>query len=169
MQPDQATAIFQFLLGSLDREHATTAKVLAAVPDSGAAYTPDPKSMTALDLAFHIAGAELFFMNGVINGQFASGGGRPDTVKTPSDVVAFYNQQFPAVYEKFKQLSGEDLARDIDFHGVMKAPGIAYVQLMISHSVHHRGQLSAYLRPMGAKVPSIYGNSADDEVAKASA
>ncbi len=169
MQPDQASTIFQFLLGSVEREHATTAKVLAAVPDSGAAYTPDSKSMNAMDLAFHIAGAELFFMNGIINGQFASGGGRPDSVKTPSDVVAFYNHTFPKVFEKLKALTGEDLVREVDFHGVLKLPAVAYVQLMINHSVHHRGQLSAYLRPMGAKVPAIYGNSADSETAKASA
>lgn len=169
MQPDQASSIFQFLLGSLEREHATTAKVLAAVPDSGAAYTPDTKSMNAMDLAFHIAGAELFFMNGIINGQFESGGGRPDSVKTPSDVVTFYNHMYPKLFEKLKALTGDQLVRIIDFHGLMKAPAVAYVQLMINHSVHHRGQLSAYLRPMGAKVPSIYGSSADDEIAKASA
>jgi uncharacterized damage-inducible protein DinB len=40
---------------------------------------------------------------------------------------------------------------------------------MINHSVHHRGQLSAYLRPMGAKVPSIYGSSLDDKEAKQAA
>lgn len=169
MQPDQASAIFEFLLGSVEREHATTAKVLAAVPDSGAAYTPDSKSMNAMDLAFHIAGAELFFMNGIATGQFESGGGRPESVKTPSDVVSFYNHMFPKVFAKFKALTGEELVRVIDFHGVLKMPAVAFVQLMINHSVHHRGQLSAYLRPMGAKVPSIYGSSADDEIAKASA
>jgi uncharacterized damage-inducible protein DinB len=42
-------------------------------------------------------------------------------------------------------------------------PGIVYLSLIIKHSVHHRGQLSTYLRPMGGKVPGIYGPSADTQ------
>jgi len=41
-------------------------------------------------------------------------------------------------------------------------PSVFFLTLAISHSAHHRGQLSVYLRPMGAKVPSIYGESYDD-------
>jgi uncharacterized damage-inducible protein DinB len=44
----------------------------------------------------------------------------------------------------------------------MQAPAATYLGLLIKHSVHHRGQLSAYLRPMGGKVPAIYGGSADE-------
>ncbi len=54
------------------------------------------------------------------------------------------------------------LAAKIPFFGVMNEPLVAYLNMMIVHSVHHRGQLSAYLRPMGAKVPDIYGGSADE-------
>jgi uncharacterized damage-inducible protein DinB len=43
-------------------------------------------------------------------------------------------------------------------------PGVDYLSLSLRHSVHHRGQLSAYLRPMGAKVPGIYGPSGDETV-----
>jgi uncharacterized damage-inducible protein DinB len=41
-------------------------------------------------------------------------------------------------------------------------PAVMYLQFMLNHSIHHRGQLSSYLRPMGAKVPSIYGGSFDE-------
>ena len=41
-------------------------------------------------------------------------------------------------------------------------PAVAYLNFMLSHTIHHRGQLAAWLRPMGGKVPSIYGGSADE-------
>lgn len=49
----------------------------------------------------------------------------------------------------------------IDSYG-MKNPAIVYLNFCLVHGVHHRGQLLAYLRPMGGKVPSIYGGSADE-------
>ena len=153
-----------FLLNSLEHEHATTAKVLDRVPDSGAEYTPDPKSMTAGNLAWHIASAELFFMTGIADGEFPKGGDRPESVKTPKDVAQWYRQAFPQALEKLKALSGEDLVRVIDFHGIFKMPALVYTNLMINHTIHHRGQLSAYLRPMGVGVPSIYGGSADEPI-----
>jgi len=53
------------------------------------------------------------------------------------------------------------LAQDITF-AMWTQPAVTYLSLDMSHGIHHRGQLSAYLRPMGAKVPSIYGPSADE-------
>jgi uncharacterized damage-inducible protein DinB len=46
--------------------------------------------------------------------------------------------------------------------GMFNLPAVMYLQFMLNHSIHHRGQLSSYLRPMGAKVPSIYGGSFDE-------
>jgi uncharacterized damage-inducible protein DinB len=60
-------------------------------------------------------------------------------------------------------MSGEQLCGKIDFLGMWQMPGIVYLSLIIKHSVHHRGQLSTYLRPMGGKVPGIYGPSADTQ------
>jgi uncharacterized damage-inducible protein DinB len=56
------------------------------------------------------------------------------------------------------------LLKSINFHNVFEFPAVVYLQLMVNHSIHHRGQLSAYLRPMGAKVPAIYGGSADEPI-----
>jgi uncharacterized damage-inducible protein DinB len=50
--------------------------------------------------------------------------------------------------------------------GMFNLPAVMYLQFMLNHSIHHRGQLSAYLRPMGAKVPSIYGGSFDEPMAE---
>ena len=59
-------------------------------------------------------------------------------------------------------MSGEDASKVIDFMGVFQQPAVGFVTMAINHTIHHRGQLSSYLRPMGAKVPAIYGMSADD-------
>jgi uncharacterized damage-inducible protein DinB len=58
-------------------------------------------------------------------------------------------------------MTPEQLATPVDFAGVFKMPAVFYLGFVNNHSVHHRGQLPAYLRPMGSMVPSIYGRSAD--------
>jgi uncharacterized damage-inducible protein DinB len=62
-----------------------------------------------------------------------------------------------------RSLADAKLAEEIDFFGMMKLPAVFLIGLMEKHSIHHRGQLSAYLRPMGCKVPGIYGPSGDTQ------
>jgi uncharacterized damage-inducible protein DinB len=52
---------------------------------------------------------------------------------------------------------------------MFQMPAVMYLQFAVHHSIHHRGQLSAYLRAMGSKVPAIYGESYDSAVAKKAA
>jgi uncharacterized damage-inducible protein DinB len=54
------------------------------------------------------------------------------------------------------------LAMPISFFGLLNHPAVVYLTLLQNHSIHHRGQLSTYIRPMGGKVPAIYGGSADE-------
>jgi uncharacterized damage-inducible protein DinB len=165
MQPEQATFLLNFLLPQIKNEHKLTKKVIEAVPVDKGEYQPDPRSMTALDLAWHIAASESFFMDGASSGEFKFGGKRPETIRSSADVAAWYNEHFEQSFAQASKMTPEQLLKSIDFHGVFNYPAIVYLQLMISHSIHHRGQLSAYLRPMGAKVPAIYGGSADEPIA----
>jgi len=55
----------------------------------------------------------------------------------------------------------------IDFRGMFQLPAVAYLTFSLNHTIHHRGQLSTYLRAMGGKVPAIYGESYDSALAKA--
>ncbi len=164
MQPDQAKAILDFLLPTIEQEHATTLKVIAAMPNENLDYAPSERCTKALDLAYHIASSEQYFMSGVANGAFPQGEdhARPESMKTPADVIAMYKEQTAANLARVKALTGEELARELNFYGVWKMQAIGFLNAMVLHSVHHRGQLSAYLRPMGGKVPAIYGMSADD-------
>lgn len=75
----------------------------------------------------------------------------PPEIQKPSGLVARYLAESGEAEARVRAGGGEDLA-----------PAVRLVSFMTHHSIHHRGQLSAYLRPMGAKVPSIYGPSADE-------
>lgn len=150
------------LLGTLKNESRTTKKVLEAVPADRADYRPDPISKTAMDLVRHIAAAEIRFLQTTINAEFSTAGGLPDSVKTPAEVAAWYAENFARDFEKLAQLKGDHLIKSTDFRGMFQLPAVAFLQLGMSHSIHHRGQLTSYLRSMGAKVPSIYGESYDD-------
>jgi uncharacterized damage-inducible protein DinB len=164
MTPEQAAFLLNDIyLPEIRNEYTTTRRVIQAVPSEQGAWKPDPKSMSALELAWHIASAEAFFMNGIAQRKFVSdGGSMPESIKTPADVVKWYDENFAAAFARLATVNGEDLLRPIDFFGMFNFTGIDYARLMCSHSIHHRGQLSSYLRPMGAKVPQIYGPSGDE-------
>jgi uncharacterized damage-inducible protein DinB len=80
--------------------------------------------------------------------------------------VSWYSEHFASVVERLKTLTGEQLVKPIDFRGMFSRPAVTFLQSGLSHTIHHRGQLSMYLRSMGAKVPSIYGESFDAREAR---
>jgi uncharacterized damage-inducible protein DinB len=164
MTQDTAKTIADYIIDNIEQESATTRKVLAAVPAENTSYKPGEKSMSALDLATHIAASEIFFLNGVINSKLEWN--QPDC-KTPAEVVALYDEKVPGLVAQVRALPAEKFLTQLEL-GPWKEPALTFLTIHLKHSVHHRGQLSAYLRPMGAKVPSIYGPSGDDEKAAAS-
>lgn len=167
LQSDQATFLLQMALPSLKNEHRITRKVMEAVPADQSDYRPDRVSKTALELAWHIASAENFFLDGIANGEFNyQGGSRPESLRTAVDVAAWYGEAFQANFNRVSEMSSDQLMKVVDFRGMFQYPAVIYLQFAINHSIHHRGQLSVYLRPMGAKVPSIYGESHDDAEAR---
>jgi len=170
LTPDLAEFWLQdLLLGTLKNESRTTQRILEAVPADKADYRPDPISKTAMDLVRHIAAAEMRFLETTINAEFSATSSLPDSVKTPAEVAAWYSENFARNFEKLAQLKGDHLVKITDFRGIVKLPAVAFLQVGMNHSIHHRGQLSSYLRCMGAKVPSIYGESYDDAQARKAA
>ena len=161
MTPEFAAGLRDFLLGALDSEVSATKKVILAMPDGKLDYAPDAKSMPAGKLAFHVVGSEVWFLESVAAGAF---GAFPDgdTPGTAAEIISWWETARAAAHAKVSAMSGEDLAKIVDFYGMFQLPAAAYLNFANIHSIHHRGQLSAYLRPMGGKVPSIYGGSADE-------
>ena len=165
--PDQAVFLLQSILPSLENEHRLTTKLLKAVPSDKASYKPDQNSMSAFDLAWHIAASETRFLRSLPAGEFYTG--PIERVQTMDEVVEFYVSNFKQDLAAIKAMTGVQLAKIIDFRGLFQLPAVAYITFSTSHIIHHRGQLSVYLRPMGAKVPSMYGESFDDIQARLAA
>jgi uncharacterized damage-inducible protein DinB len=171
VQPDQVNFLLNGIyLPGLKNEHRLTKSVIAAIPLDKGDYRPDEISKSALDLAYHIAATELRFMEAVAEGEFDfSPRPRPESIKNSADLVSWYAENFEGRFEKLTQLSNDQLLKIIDFRGMFQLPAVMYLGFTLHHSVHHRGQLSMYLRPMGAKVPSIYGESYDAAEARKAA
>lgn len=159
---DQATGFLNFFLGMMDNEYKTTRKVIAAVPQDKCEWRPDPKAKNALELAAHIPDGDMFFLDGIISGGFNPGGDAKPAPTTIEEILKAYESNYTDRVAKLKALSGKQLAKPVPFFGMMELPAVMYLNLMLMHTSHHRGQLSVYLRPMGSKVPSIYGGSADE-------
>ena len=168
LQPDQASFYLHAIcLPNLEREHRTTRTVIEAVPTAKWDYKPDTNCRTALEVVWHIVAAEKRFLEGIVNGQFNFEPiHRPESVQTSAQIGQWYEDMFQSVYARLQKLSAEQLVKPIDFRGIFTQPAVLYCQLALNHSIHHRGQLSVYLRPMGAKVPAIYGESYDSAEAR---
>jgi uncharacterized damage-inducible protein DinB len=150
-------------LMGLGREMETTRKVIAAVPEARSReYRPDPKARTAFELAWHIVSTEVQMLDEIADAKFAMEP-RFQEPKTIAEMLAWYESNLPRALARVRALTEQQLTKPVDFYGAFNYPAVFYLNFVISHSIHHRGQLSTYLRPMGAKVPSIYGGSADEE------
>jgi uncharacterized damage-inducible protein DinB len=171
LQPDGAQFLLQtaFLPG-LNSEHTITRNVIGAIPEGKEDYRPDEVSKTAIDLAWHIVAAEMRFLEAMATGAFDfTPHPKPDSIRTAADLNAWYTENFQPRLNRIAGLSGEQLAKVVDFRGMFQLPAVMYAGFILHHTVHHRGQLSMYLRPMGAKVPSIYGESYDAAEARKAA
>ena len=160
---DQASFMLHTLgLPALRAEHPMTAAVIGAIPADGAAYRPHADSRSAFELAWHIVSAEIKYLDAVAAGVFPHDLKTvPDDVRTPADILAWYTVRHAPAMRRLENVTGDDLLRVVDFYGIRSFPAIGLMQIILNHTIHHRGQLSTYLRPIGAKVPSIYGPSYD--------
>lgn len=163
MNPQHAKVVSEFLLGNLEAEIPATIAVFRAVPGDRLDYRPDPVSKSAIGLLRHITLEDEWFLNGVADGAFTPVPDDTDKCElmTPSDAVARYKERIPAAIARVRAMPGEALAKEVDLMGAFQMPAVQFLSMMLRHSAHHRGQLSAYLRAMGGRVPSIYGPSAD--------
>jgi uncharacterized damage-inducible protein DinB len=165
LKPEQALLLLHSALPTLEREQQTTFRLIETVPADKADYKPDPNAMSAFDLCWHIASAENLFLKSVAAGAFDFT--PTEKPKSMADIISFYKDTFATNLSALKAMTGEQAAKIVDFRGMMQMPAVSFLTFSMHHVIHHRGQLSVYLRPMGAKVPAIYGESYDSKIAKA--
>ncbi len=144
-------------------ENELTRKLLDAVPAAQYGWRPNPKGRTAADLMWHLITSRRWFLEEQLKLPI-SDKMKLALAKTPSTTEHMLEALDVVMEEELGHLRGKDeywLREDTEFFGRNTTLG-GLLYAMIKHEAHHRGQLSAYLRAMGARVPGVYGESADE-------
>jgi uncharacterized damage-inducible protein DinB len=166
MNAEQAKLLVDYFTTLWEGELPATTKVLRSVPDQRRDYRPDDKSRSAWELATHIALGDLWFIQSIIdrNFKFDAEAEKQQAARfqNAKDVADFYAREVPAKLNELRAMPSDHLTGVVDFFGMMRQPNVTYLGIANNHSIHHRGQLSSYLRACGSKVPAIYGASADE-------
>lgn len=163
MDSKEVKTVANFLIADFENEMQTTLRVIEAVPNTHLDYQPDAKAKTGLGLIRHITLEDEWLLNSIAEGAFTSPPDDSDAcgIMNPAGAVARYKEKVPVALNRVRTMPVEKLTNIIDLLGIVQMPAINFLAMALKHSVHHRAQLSTYLRPMGGKVPGIYGPSAD--------
>ena len=154
-------------LKTWNKEATATRAVLSRIPE-GSDYRQDPKSRTARDIAWVLVREEIRLAHGLETGVLEwEEVPAPETMK---EVLDTYDRSHDAATRKLEAAGSARWSGNVPFtfqgQTVMNDPGAELAWGFLLDMIHHRGQLSTYLRPMGSKVPSIYGESYDARVAR---
>jgi uncharacterized damage-inducible protein DinB len=163
-------AITDALLPELDREVGTTRKVLERVPDAQLGWKPHAKSMSIGELATHISNLPMWATTIVNETGFdmATAPKRPKLLESSAAIVSAFDTHARQMRQALAGRTDAELVAmwtlSRGAQQVFSVPRFAALRSFImSHIVHHRGQLSVYLRLLDVPVPSIYGPSADEQ------
>jgi len=147
-----------------EREAPATRKVILRIPQDKSDYKPEPKSRTALEIAWLIVMEEKVLAEGLEKGtvewqDFPA----PATVE---EILSTYDRSHDDLTKRLHGLDHSVWEKEFRFvygeYEISRGTGYHFGWEFLFDTVHHRGQLSTYLRPMGSTVPSIYGPSADE-------
>jgi uncharacterized damage-inducible protein DinB len=140
------------------KESKTTRNVLARIPE-GSQYRPDPKSRTAQEIAWQIVCEEIMLIDALESGKAEwSPAPAPESM---AEIVRTYDKQSASIAERLSRLPNARWDGTLEFFGRQR-PASPMAWSFLFDIVHHRGQITTYLRPMGSTVPQIYGPSADE-------
>jgi len=162
----------EFLLAELDREVERSRYALEQVPEGKYDWKPHEKSMILGYLANMVATIPTWIVMEIAQDELdvapAPGESRMEQKRmdTSAELVEALAKSAAGARSAFEKTTDEHLKTNwrLLAHGnvVMEAPRYEMIQDTINHWAHHRGQMTVYLRLLGAKVPALYGPSADD-------
>jgi uncharacterized damage-inducible protein DinB len=161
-------SISQGLLPEFDQEMAGTRKCLERVPEGKTEWQPHPKSMTLGRLAGHLAELPTWVVETMkrdelsLDGQYT-----PFISSSPKELLAMFDAKVAEARALIQSATDEDMMKpwSLKVRGqtAFTMPKIAVLRgMVINHIIHHRGQLTVYLRLNDVPVPSLYGPSADE-------
>lgn len=174
MTPDTATSAASYtaakspkhaFLEKIERNHANTVRVLRAFPGDKSEFRPHERSSTALKLAWTFVVEENIMLK-AIRGESILGGGFSPPPETWEQVLAAFDKVNVDLVTELRDPKNAELNGNVGFFVGPKQTGeypvAEFLEFMLDDQIHHRGQLSVYVRMAGGKVPSIYGPSADE-------
>jgi len=156
------------LLPEFDSEMATTRKVIERLREERYDWAPHAKSMKAGQLASHIATMAFWGTIGITQDSFDLAEEHPSfTASSRAELLAKFDQNVADCRKAIEGADDETFMKSWSLlHGgnaLMTMPKVSVVRMFVlNHIIHHRGQLSVYLRLTDTPVPSIYGPSADE-------
>ena len=164
--------IAENFLADFEVEMASTRRMLECIPDDGLEFQPHSKSMTLGRLAGHIAemarwGTDTAEVDELDIQPPTGDGYKPLTAESRATVLEFFDRSVAEAAEAIGRVSDDAMCADwtLKAHGtpIFTMPRITVLKRMVlSHIIHHRAQLSVYLRMNDMAVPGMYGPSADE-------
>ncbi len=149
------------LLQLFKREFATTLKVMRAFPEDKLSFAPHERSSNARKIMSTFV-FEMYLVDSYVMGKHLDRSVfqaySPDKVAT---LISDFERESADIISKLEKLPEADLNKTVEFAG-RKIPADEFMLMMLFDQIHHRGQMSVYIRLAGGKVPSVYGPSADD-------
>lgn len=158
----------QTLLDAMEREHATTVRVLRAFPADKLDLQPHPKSKTARDLAWLFVQEQGLVEKAITTGfDWSTPPSAPPPVpQTMDEIIDAFEAAHARVVGLVRAMGDEALRQTVQFFVAPKTmgdiPKLDFLWFLLHDQIHHRGQFSVYLRMADGKVPSIYGPTADE-------
>jgi uncharacterized damage-inducible protein DinB len=156
------------LAAELKQESATTRRLLERVPEDKFSWKPHEKSMTLGRLASHLAELPALLVNALTADEidFASGDYKPFAASSVEELLEKFDANISEGVERLKGTADERMFETWRMRRgeqvMFELPRVAVVRgVVLNHVVHHRGQLSVYLRLLDVPLPSIYGPTAD--------
>jgi uncharacterized damage-inducible protein DinB len=159
--------ITQSFLNELNAESRATRACLERIPETLFEYKPHPKSMNLGYLSLLVAEIPLWIKHMVTDGEIDFVTFKHFTPKTTKELVDHFDDNMTAANDALKATDDEALQSSFVLKAngqvLYSAPKISDIGATLNHWVHHRGQLTVYMRLNDIPVPSIYGPSADDK------
>lgn len=159
-------------LGAWEREAESTLKLLRALPPSQYDFRPDAGGRSLGELAWHLAEGDAYMSYGIEKGDFTIGA-KPPNIERPRQVEALapgYERIHREAVARIRKLKPEDLDRTIAFFDGTSMPIRDILWgFIISHGIHHRGQLCLMCRLAGGQAPGLYGPNREETAARRAA
>jgi len=157
------------LIAELEREGKSTVRILQRVPMDRIDWKPHVKSMSLGQLAWHIATLPRSGVMGLREKkrEVTGGGVRPGPAGH-DDLTATFQQSLEALKAELLATSDQTLMTErFSFvrngEPIVSFPLLGLIRtVIVNHSIHHRGQLTVYLRLLEESVPAMYGTTADE-------